>query len=122
MFPFIVKLFIPALVVILVMVLVRFFCDIPFRTMTMDPVQVLAGMKGNPFCGCLSNLGVLLWCSAAAVCLFTSACLRADGRSEEGYFLMYSGSVTLILMIDERVRAMPGRAVMSAISLMPRTT
>ena len=101
LFPFILKILIPALLVILVMVLLRVFCDIPFRTMTLDPVQVMAGMKGNPFYGWLSDFGVLLWCSAAAVCLFCSACLRAEGRREEACFLKYSGCITLLLMIDD---------------------
>lgn len=100
-YPFVLKLFIPALAVILLMVLVRIFFDIPFHTMTLDPVQIMAGLRGNPFCGCLSNLGVLLWCSTAAVCLFSAACLLSGGRREEGYFLACSGAVTLILMLDD---------------------
>jgi hypothetical protein len=99
--PFLLKIFVPAFLVLLGMVLIRYFCDIPFRTMTMDPVQVLAGLKGNPFCGCLSNFGVLLWCSAAAVCLFSAACLLTEGKSEASQFLLYSGIITLILMVDD---------------------
>ncbi len=87
--------------VLLGMVFIRFFFDIPFRTMTMDPVQVLAGLKGNPFCGGLSNFGVLLWCSTAAVCLFCATCLPAEGKLEARHFLFYSGVITLMLMIDD---------------------
>ena len=80
---------------------VRIFFDIPFHTMTLDPVQLITGLGGNQFCGCLSNLGVLLWCSTAAGCLFSAAGLLSDGRREEDYFLAYSGAITLILMIDD---------------------
>lgn len=101
LFPFILKIYIPAFLVILLIVLIRVFYDVPFHTMTLDPVQVMAGLKGNPFCGCLSNFGVLLWCSAAAVCLFSAASLKADGKREEACFLIFSGAITLILMIDD---------------------
>ena len=67
--------------------------------LTRDPVQSL----GAPFyIGFASNVGILFWCAAAVVCLFTAAVLRrTSGRSEWSYFFTFAGILTAILLLDD---------------------
>ncbi|ESA33238.1 hypothetical protein N836_22870 [Leptolyngbya sp. Heron Island J] len=81
------------------MLVVRFFTPIPIRHLTRDPL-VLAE---KPFYfGFLSNVGVLLWCGTAAVCLFSSLLLFVvQGRRESSLFFAVFGSISLWLMLDD---------------------
>ena len=81
------------------MLLVRFFTPIPIRHLTRDPL-VLAE---KPFYfGFLSNVGVLLWCVAAIVCLFSSLLLFvAQGKRESVLFFAVFGAISLWLMLDD---------------------
>jgi hypothetical protein len=56
----------------------------------------------HPFAGVVSNVGVLLWCASAAICLFSWSILRY-GNSERGpsNFLGYSGLMTVVLLLDD---------------------
>ncbi len=52
--------------------------------------------------GLLSNLGILLWCAAAAVSLFAFLQVRhASGRIRPGAFLLYAGVFTGALLMDD---------------------
>lgn len=64
-----------------------------------DPAQALDG----PFyTGLISNLGVLFWCTAAAVCLFSWMVLRRrGGPADWSYFFGFAGVVTAILLLDD---------------------
>lgn len=56
----------------------------------------------SPFLGLSSNVGVLLWTSAAAVCLFTAGVLRrADDRHELRHFLLWAGLLAVVLTVDD---------------------
>lgn len=81
------------------MLLVRFVSPIPIRHLTRDPL-VLAE---KPFYfGFLSNVGVLLWCTAAIICLFSSLLLFvAQGKRESVLFFAVFGSISLWLMLDD---------------------
>ena len=81
------------------MLLVRFFAPVPIRHLTRDPL-VLAE---KPFYfGFLSNVGVLLWCTAAIVCLFSSLLLFvARGKRESVLFFAIFGAISLWLMLDD---------------------
>jgi hypothetical protein len=64
-----------------------------------DPV----GYIGKMYYGIGSNVGMLFWCSAAAICLFSGALLKRAGayRIEFARFLWFSGVVTAILLLDD---------------------
>ncbi len=70
--------------------------------LTRDPTAVL---QVSPFTGLLSNIGVLLWCAAAAVLLFSAALLHGKGavRNELLFFLSAAG-ITLAVLIDDLFR------------------
>ncbi len=64
-----------------------------------DPTSTL---DVNPFTGAISNLGVLLWCATATMCLFTWSVLRSRSAGAQfSTFVFYSGLMTLFLMLDD---------------------
>lgn len=69
---------------------------IPFADLSRDPLAVCGG---RPFDGALSNLGVLLWCAAATLCLMAAAVMHRAGR-EQGFYLC-SGLLTVMLLVDD---------------------
>jgi len=82
--------------VVLLVVLVRNRSGYPMSFMTRDPTAV-AGVPA--YCGMLSNLGVLGWCTASATCLFTSTVVKP--RSRDAEFLKAAGLFSLWLGIDD---------------------
>jgi hypothetical protein len=72
---------------------------IPFIKFTRDPAAL--GFI-HPLLGVLSNIGVLIWCSATAICLFAYVLTKknADMRAQSS-FLLYSGLLTLVLLLDD---------------------
>lgn len=78
---------------------------VPLDTLFRDPL-VVALDAGSGCChvyfGFFSNLGVLLWCSAASVCLFASSLLiqrKADRRKI--LFMVSAGLFTGLLLFDD---------------------
>ncbi|KGJ88158.1 hypothetical protein [Thalassotalea sp. ND16A] len=64
---------------------------------TRDPVSLL---RAPLYTGLMSNVGILLWVSSAAVCLFSAYTIsRYSGRTNG--FLLYSGYLTLWLVLDD---------------------
>ena len=49
--------------------------------------------------GLVSNLGILIWCCTAAVCLFVATLLREN--REPARFLRAAGAVSLLLLFDD---------------------
>lgn len=108
------------LAIILVVVLARLLGDVPVSLMTRDPLAVaesqLRELRQDPdaaveriestqiqfYYGFLSNVGVLLWCANAAICLFSAVILREGARGEApaGFFL-WGGIITLVLLLDD---------------------
>lgn len=70
--------------------------DIPVGNFTRDPIAIL---RGNPFTGVISNIGILFWCSTAAICIFVSK--SYPDRKEFSLFLLFSGLFTFILLLDD---------------------
>ena len=62
-------------------------------------VAAIAGV--HPFVGILSNLGILLWCVTAAICLF--AAIAIDGKAPKSIygFLLSSALVSSWLLFDD---------------------
>ena len=61
-----------------------------------------ATLGGNPLTGVQSHLGVLAWWAAAAICFFGAAVLRRERRDRSSTaFLVWSGSITAVLALDD---------------------
>lgn len=71
---------------------------LPMASLVRDPVAILGG---NFYHGLVSNLGVLLWCAAAAICLFRGAENWRAGFRGCGGFLLSAGLLTLVLLLDD---------------------
>jgi hypothetical protein len=54
------------------------------------------------YAGILSNVGILLWCAAAAICFFSAVVLnRNDQARDWRLFLFISGILTSLLLFDD---------------------
>ena len=73
--------------------------DLPASFLTRDP----ASIAGKPaFFGLFSNIGVLLWCSTAAICLFSAAILKSTAKHRKASILFFAcGCFTALLMLDD---------------------
>lgn len=89
-------LYVPTVIGILVVAAVNRGTHIPYSEFMRDTTS-LAGVA--PWTGIVSNLGVLLWCAAATLC-FAGAYL-ARQRQDFFRFLLASGCLTLVLMLDD---------------------
>ena len=95
-FLLIVYVFLLALLTLIAIISEKY--NIPFAYFTSDPTAVL---DGHPLVGAISNIGILFWCSTAAVCLFVSTIHRKKGNAIIAKFLLYSSSLTSVLLIDD---------------------
>lgn len=93
-----VRLYIPVFLFLFVVVLINVVGNIPFSRLTRDPIS-LAGL--NPLFGIVSNVGVLLWCVATAVCFFSAALLAKGTNFNVSKFLFVSGVLSFFLLIDD---------------------
>ena len=91
--------FAPALLLLALTVLVSIGADLPLALFSRDP---MATMNGHPLTGVLSTLGILVWCGAVAICLFSAATLQGlEGCSSLIRFFAFSGAITLMLALDD---------------------
>lgn len=94
--PILLLAYIPTVVVLIIINLQKV---IPVTHLTRDPLAI---MQQPFYLGIISNLGILLWCSAAAICFFTFAVLRKDVEQRiPKSFLLFSGLVTSVLLFDD---------------------
>ena len=87
-------------VVLIGAVLLLHYCaDIPIGRLTRDPNTI----GGSPlYAGFLSQIGILCWSAAAAVCLFgAKAISKHRGDQKLKTFLVVFGVVTLVLCLDD---------------------
>ena len=78
-------LYLPAVMGLVLVALASLYLDISVVDLTRD-IAVVAGV--HPLTGMVSNIGILLWCAAAAICLFSSSVLRHRKRIPESAFLL----------------------------------
>lgn len=91
--------FLPAIGVLALAILVSVTTEVSFAQFVGDPTSV-AGLP--PYTGALSMLGILLWCAAATVCVFSALLLRErEGTERVVRFLSGSGGLTALLMLDD---------------------
>lgn len=80
--------FVPSIAVLVVAVFMSIFYGVNIRDMTNEG-------------GVLSNLGIILWCAAASVCLFTAITLHNNKQATGVGFLYYSAFLTAYLLLDD---------------------
>jgi len=92
-------IYLPTLGLLCGVVLLRVFANVPTGDLMRDPVNILK----IPFhLGLVSNIGILFWCSAAAICLFTSLVMRRHSTERQlTQFLFFSGIITIFLCLDD---------------------
>lgn len=85
--------------IILILAIISWQAKIPLSHLTRDPLVIVE----EPFyIGILSNIGILFWCSAVAICLFSFTLLRNYNRSRKmNSFILASGLLTLVLLLDD---------------------
>lgn len=89
----------PTSVLLVGMSLVAHFTRMPLRKIFSDPASIT---NSHPLLGFVSNLGIVLWCATAAICLYSAALLRKRGDSGElASFFQYAGLLTTFLMLDD---------------------
>jgi hypothetical protein len=89
----------PALMVLVGVGVVGSTTDVSVAQLTRDT----ASLAEVPlYTGAVSNLGILLWCAAAAVCFLTALVLSTrGGLSEAAGFLLGAGLLTTALLLDD---------------------
>jgi hypothetical protein len=70
----------------------------PLGNWTRDTTSVA---KVSPLTGIISNIGILIWWVAVAVCCFVAVALRRFGRVQDFRFLLATGLVTGMLVLDD---------------------
>ncbi|NEP15641.1 MAG: hypothetical protein F6J97_01920 [Leptolyngbya sp. SIO4C1] len=81
------------------LLLVRYCSPVPIANMTRDP---LVAAKAPFYLGFFSNIGVMLWCFTAAVCLFSSLLLLLTQKQRDMMqFFAVFGVLNTWLMIDD---------------------
>ena len=89
--------FIP-IIVLLVILSLQTFVSFPY--FSLDPILLIE--DGKPYFGFLSYVGILLWCSTASVCLYSSLILKKyKSESEWIKFLLASGLITTMMLVDD---------------------
>lgn len=97
--PFLLTVYLPTILSLAILVFVHVISDIPISYFMIDPA---AEFNAPMYVGCFSNFGVLIWCSTAAVCLFSGGLLFVDGTVREtSLFILCSGLMTSVLMFDD---------------------
>lgn len=92
-------LYIPIVILFGIVIGIRIVTGIAIAEFTRDPL----GFTGIPvYTGSISNLGVLIWTSSAAICFFTYGLRRSRFRDNTAsVFLLIGGLVTTMLMLDD---------------------
>ncbi|AFY47987.1 hypothetical protein Nos7524_2137 [Nostoc sp. PCC 7524] len=82
-----------------VLIVVALTSDLNLDHLTMDQSDA-AGIPR--YIGLFSNIGMLFWCAGAAICLFSYRILKTVNKlSEYTSFLLYSGLLTTLLLLDD---------------------
>ena len=94
-------LYIPIISLLSLIVLVNLHTGIPLEIFTRDPTAI-AGI--SPFAGIISNIGILFWCIAASICLFSFFRIiyqQTNKINDFTLFLLFFGVTTSVLLLDD---------------------
>ncbi|MCB0195446.1 MAG: hypothetical protein KDJ65_26090 [Anaerolineae bacterium] len=97
--PWLVAVYLPTLIALYVLIEVNLRTGIPVAFLTRDPA---AAMNAPFYVGIFSNVGILFWCSTAAICLFSYRVLPENTNNREwSLFFLSSGLITGWLLLDD---------------------
>jgi hypothetical protein len=96
--PALVAAYLGAALILAGVVAAEVYLDIPIGDLTRDPANTVGYA---PYLGLISYLGILMWCAAATLCLFSAMALRGRGTGRMGSFLLASGLFSSILLADD---------------------
>lgn len=97
--PTLLLVYAPALLVLVAVFAASLTSNVPVAYFLRDPAGILHVPN---YVGVVSGLGVLLWCSCAAVCLFSWTVLKKTGATSHWpAFFFAAGIVTTVLLIDD---------------------
>lgn len=97
--PIVLMVYVPAVGAILALNIFTQLTGLPVSYFTAD---VAATTKQEFYVGIYSHIGIMLWCACTAICFFSYAALRKQSKNQKlSLFLLYSGIVTLLLLIDD---------------------
>src|SRR5690349_4044048 len=91
-------LYLPIIVLLSLVVIAALSWHIAVSTLTRDMASIA---NVHPLIGVVSNVGILLWCATAVVCLFSRSLLRQQGLHAEARFLLWGGLMTIVLLVDD---------------------
>ena len=91
-------LYLPILVLLLLVAIAARSWHIGLSNFTRDMASIA---NVHPLVGVVSNVGILLWCATAAICLFSRRLLRQKGLHAEARFLLWAGLMTIVLLVDD---------------------
>jgi len=95
-----VKIYIPGVIFLIAMAMFSLMNDFHFSYLSRDPVQI---MDAKPYIGLVSNIGILIWCSTAAILFYSSKLSSMAGKPKiQTNFLVYAGFITLMMLIDDQ--------------------
>lgn len=93
-----VVLYLPVLALLFVVVIAARYSHTSVSSLTRDMAAIA---HVHPLIGVVSNVGILLWCATAAICLFGRSLLREQGLHAEASFLLWAGLLTAMLLVDD---------------------
>jgi hypothetical protein len=91
-------LYLPILALLLLVTIAAFSSHVSLSSLTRDMAAIA---HVHPLIGVVSNVGVLLWCATAVICLFSRSLLRQQGLHAEARFLLWAGLMTIVLLVDD---------------------
>lgn len=92
---FIIYLYVPVIVILFFIQVQKF---IPYSQLSKDRASL---MRVKLYWGLLSNIGIVLWISTAAICLFTYFLLKKQNRKRLQALFLFAGIFSAILAIDD---------------------
>lgn len=90
-------MYVPVVLVFALIIAIKYKTGLRTIYFINDPVTT---MRAPNYVGLVSNLGVLLWCAAAAVCLFTAAIMPREAKEDRRFYLC-SGLLTSLFLFDD---------------------
>lgn len=92
-------IYLPPLAILAAATVLSIYMHLPIGDFTRDPSSIV---ELHSYEGIISNLGALVWCAGATLCLFCAALLLSkDYASPLGAFLLLAGATTGLLMVDD---------------------
>ncbi len=97
--PLFLIIYIPPIILLIVLGGIAGLTDIQIGDFFEDPSQVIGF---DSYIGLVNNLGIVIWAAAVAVCIFSFVALLRSSRDKDlPRFFLFSGLLTLILLLDD---------------------